>query len=258
MSLDRSIMSPMWKLVFNATTIALLLLVGLAIDFILCSGTGIHPLARTAILVVSLFGFWRSWPWLILLLVQASLFLREPAQTVVQFDAASVAYGLLCLGLVASATAFGRLRVRLGQAVANRLVPQAISSALHGCLTVTPVSSARRLGSIITTLLVYIGAIAVSFSVLQAVPVVGARVTWFRLSIGNENLLWPGVTLVIVIVATLLVLREISWKALSQLQARMLHKSSAAKLMAPDLRLIASRVAKLRQAKQVRENQWKH
>jgi hypothetical protein len=64
---------------------------------------------------------------------------------------------------------------------------------------------------------------------------------WFRWSMANKQVLWPGPTLVVVVIGLFLVLNELSWRLKTVGQLRTFVRSEAARTLYPDVRRILLR-----------------
>lgn len=66
-------------------------------------------------------------------------------------------------------------------------------------------------------------------------PLTGGREKWISWSIQNKEVLWPGPTLLVVVVAVAIGLREWSWRNQSRVQAVMSLRNERIKIQFPDL-----------------------
>jgi hypothetical protein len=64
---------------------------------------------------------------------------------------------------------------------------------------------------------------------------------WFRQSLLNENILWPGPTLIVVLLLILVVVREFSWRQMTLEQSRLWLRSGFMITHRRDLLLILRR-----------------
>jgi hypothetical protein len=61
---------------------------------------------------------------------------------------------------------------------------------------------------------------------------------WFNWTLANKQVLWPGPTLIVIIIGVFLFLSELAWRMRAERQKRMFLRSDGAKSLYPDLRRI--------------------
>ena len=61
---------------------------------------------------------------------------------------------------------------------------------------------------------------------------------WFNWTLANKQVLWPGPTLIVIVIGVFLFLSELAWRMRTERQKRMFLRSDGAKSLYPDLRRI--------------------
>lgn len=61
---------------------------------------------------------------------------------------------------------------------------------------------------------------------------------WFNWTLANNQVLWPGPTLIVIIIGVFFILSELAWRMRTERQKRMFLRSDGAKSLYPDLRRI--------------------
>jgi len=61
---------------------------------------------------------------------------------------------------------------------------------------------------------------------------------WFNWTLANKQVLWPGPSLIVIIIGVFLFLSELAWRMRTERQKRMFLRSDGAKSLYPDLRRI--------------------
>ncbi len=227
-----------------------LLGLGLLLDMLLFEGTQVMGLVRMSAIAALLFAVLNSQGWLVLLALQASLFLREPHRPEMMFGFVPGLYSLTSIGIVAY--------TYLGQSFRNRvskwLVMQILIAtggaepiAVQSSQPQNPRLEGLRLAAI--QFGVWMTIIVVAMLALMRLPIsAGARSEWLRSAIENDFTIWPGATLLVLSLLLVIVFAEAGWRQMTVAQASLYLRSAIVLDHYWDLRMIVLRRLKKKRA----------
>lgn len=220
-----------------------LLAVGLLLDLLLFEGTQVIGLVRLSAMAALLFGVLKSQGWLVLLALQASLFLRAPHRPEMMFGFVPGLYSLTSIGIVAY--------TYLGQPFRNRVSKWLVLQILIATGGAEPIAvqsiqpqnlrlDGLRLAAI--QFGVWMAIIVVAMLALMRLPIsAGARSEWLRSAIENDFTIWPGATLLVLSLLLVIVFAEAGWRQMTVAQASLYMRSAFALDHYWDLRMIVLR-----------------
>ncbi len=233
----------LWSLAQLVMGGVLLLCAGILLDGFLFTGMQLPGSVRLLLVGFLLAGLVRCQGWLLLIAMQAILFINEPAREQLGWSTFFLcAFMLLFMAASLSLKSWGSTRWnQLTELFVQLLQPSATQAqkeysntswwSRHGSWHV---AMGRLLASALAAVMV--------FGIL---PLTGqARQVWLQSSLANENVLWPGPSLLVGLGLLLVVLREFSWKNLNAAQASLWLRSSFIQGNLPDLRMILRRRTK--------------
>lgn len=220
-----------------------ILVCGLLLDFLLFEGTEVVGIIRLGATAALLVGVLKSQGWLVLLALQASLFMREPRRPEMMLGLIPLLYGLTSICIIAYAY--------LGKPFRNRfsrwLVMQVLFALGTGERTVSDPSQSKEPSSN------WIQLVAVQFAVWLLITLVAmftlirspisaaVRSEWLRNAIENDFTVWPGATLLVLTLLLVIVFMEAGWRQMSRAQARLYLHSSFVLEHYRDLKMIVLR-----------------
>lgn len=183
-----------------------------------------------------------GWGWVLLLAIQLSLLVREPGRSLnVEFLEVFTA----AVVLIILAYAFSRaIRDSINERLAN------VSEFLSAQGDEVPVemgslksrSIANSLLSVASRALPLLLAVVISVTLLQRLPVSDTtRASWLSHAAENGNVLWPGATLLVLIVAASVVLSELAFRQFTVRQAKLYARSAFVTYHFSDLVLLINR-----------------
>ncbi len=181
-----------------------------------------------ALLVIRLRG------WFLLILIQWGIMMREPRQSMFDpFSLETVLFSMLAVLTIAYLCGYARTRQWLVKFI-SRWLDQGTWNRK------TPNRDQRRVWHRwIRQSIVFGIAILGSVAILRYLPFYESRRRdWFNWSTDNDFIFWPGPTLLLVIFAGWILLREYQWKQLSPRQASLFLRSVFFTAHYSDLRLL--------------------
>jgi len=217
-----------------ATSLVLLLAMGCAIDFAYLGSIEVPGLARLMIVVLLVWLAIRSNLVVMLIMMMVSLMLREP-RGVENLNFASVLLtAFVSTGLLYWISRYEEIRRTL------------LAAVFALSISKTPNSSAPRnheptdslflmLQETVAASTKIILALLLSLLMLRNRPWAINPDPWFQWSLANQQVLWPGPTLIVVVLGTMILVNELAWRQKTSTQKKMYARSDAVRVHYPDL-----------------------
>ena len=222
--------------------------VGLLFDYLLFAGAEIDVMMRIGAIALLLAGVQRFKGWLVLLVIQLSLLAREPSSSIVVPAISSVLLSVAAVSLVIYAYHANTVRLRLGSWFAR----QVCSITARGRWPGARVAHGRerfwyRDFSTTARAITVLGSVLAAMLLLTGLPIsASARREWLQRSIAPEYTFWPGPTVIVLLLALFIVLRELDWRQVTASQAKAYVRSTFTVAHHRDLRMIVLRNLKIR------------
>jgi hypothetical protein len=223
------------------------------LDRLLFSGVPLVLTLRVGVVVTLLVGAlrWNGWP--ILVAIQVSLWLREPGNRPWVPTMETFLVCVVSLVFVAYFYCSNKWQRQFGRWFADSMIR--LMDSANQVAGTGNVSGAQRHASFSNVMrfaigqsLLLIGIVLLAMLLMTLLPASTQMRSWwlFQQSIESDYILWPGATLVIVLVALWVVMRETAWKQMSAAQANLYLRSSFLMDHFPDLRMIVLKGLKIR------------
>ena len=220
-----------------------LLVVGILLEYLLFNGTAIRITLRLIAIVLLLVGVMRSSGWLLLVALQASLFLREPGDAQMTYGISSFLFCLVALALVVYAHSGSNTRRRLSHwfalqvSVLSGRGPSRRNWGEHQSFHWWKLDVTKAVPAFSLAAIVLIAAL-----LLIRLPITPhARWEWFQYSAAHEATLWPGANVIVVLLLLVLILREAAWRQMTPAQSRLYLRCTFMLEHHWDLRMIVLR-----------------
>lgn len=206
-----------------------------AIDILFMSGIPIWPSLKFMSTALLVFLTTRSNVVFLLAMLILSWGFRETPRS--QFNPAidSVVSTFFALCFLAWASCYQEIR-RIAVELALRILQLNTHEPSVGSV-LTMVRPRLLLGRMVFFVKLLIFVLAAVF-LLNHQPWTFESESWFRWTMQNKQVLWPGPTLIVILIGTLVFLGEFSWRLRSRSQKRIYLRSEGAKTLYPDLRRI--------------------
>jgi hypothetical protein len=238
-----------WKYLV-AADIVHLVAAGIVLDFLLFRGIDIHWLLRWSLIGVLFFAVLRAHAWVILLAIQLSFLLREPARTELSADIESFSICVAVLLLVAYAcslrTTRRQLQFWLGSGLQTLLSGQHLQAEASSASELSEPHKPARAGRLLAMqLLMPIAVALVAMLIFMQLPVSrSGREQWWQRSVADRFTLWPGPTVLTLAIGLLVIVWQLDWRQITPAQARLVLRSTFLSSHYRDLKMIVARSLK--------------
>jgi hypothetical protein len=223
--------------------LAQLFVLGLLLDLLLFEGVEVVGLVRLAVIAALLVAVLKSHGWLVLLALQASLFMREPRRPEMMLGLVPWLYGLTSICLVAYAYLGKPFRNHVSKWLAvQTLFTIGIEERTESEPSQSTGTSTNWIRFLAIQFLVWMVITMVAMLALLRLPISAtARSEWLRSAIENNFTVWPGATLLVLALLLVIVFMEAGWRQMTGAQARLYLRSSFILDHYRDLRMIVVR-----------------
>lgn len=239
-----SVRSPVsFDLLVLVSDLVQMFVVGLLLDVLLFSGTEVSGLIRLGVVAAVMIAVIKTQGWLVLLVLQASLFFSEPRRPDMVLGLTPWLYSLSSLCLIAYVYLGKSFRKRMSQWLAMQALfglgveeqaPQQSSSPQE--------SPSSWIQFVSIQVLLLLGLTFVAMLALLRLPISStARSEWFRHAIENDFTVWPGATLLVLTLLLIIVFMETSWRQMTTPQAKLYLRSAFFLEHYKDLRMVVVR-----------------
>jgi hypothetical protein len=216
-------------------SLIMLMITGYAIDFVFIGTYPLSPNGRLGVTLVLLWLATRSQVVLLFSILVASWLFRESTKPGAFAWTSGVAMVILSIGLMAWISRYQLNRRRLFEWFLH--LNQDKPDQEYGFPLGSIVRSVFALAQIV---IVAVGAACV----FRNQPWSTYEESWFRWSVQNQEVLWPGPVIVTLVIGLLVFLNEVAWRQKLPAQKRLFLRTEAAKILHPDLRRVVQRMLK--------------
>lgn len=246
-SVEPDSMSPerSFEVAFRLANCLQYLLIGLLLEWLLFSETSVDGRLRALAVAVILLGMALGQAWFVLFALQLSLFFTERNQGLLNFDANSYGFVVLALLVIAYALSARQLVPAISR-WATRQLQQALAASPNTTSQKKDAQAANALHLgylLLTGMTLTIGVLAVATWLLNFLPITpAASRRWLQNSLAGNGVLWPGPTVLSMLLMLWIVVRELGWRHMTNSQARLWLRSEFVNNHYRDLVMIVRRL----------------
>ncbi len=229
-------------------TLLQLTFVGVVLDWMLFTGTQANLWVQLLLITLLLMAAWKWNGAVILVAFQFRLFMQEPGRSSMIPDLSGVIYGVLSLLIVAYACWSRAATSRISDWFADSILQWTAAAKSFA----TEPSENRPQDSQLAIEQVWLaGCTLLAMFFMITLPLTtSVREQWLQQAKANDFVLWPGATVVVLVIAVGVLARNIVWRQMSPAQASLYLKSTFVTEHFHDLRMIVlRRLKKRRQSK---------
>ncbi len=227
------------------------------LGMLLFADTSVSLTVQLLTTAVLLWGALRWGGWVVLVAIQVSLFFREPGGSQMNPGWEAFLYCVISLLIIALVSHSPSIRRQASRWFANQMTMLVCQQSLQDQSSGRSESTNQALENDPADRILYpmqwmvlLGTVLLAILLMRWLPITSSlRLQWLERSVANAYMLWPGASLVVLVIGLLVTVREAAWRQMTTGQARLYLCCSFVLGHFPDLKMVVLRRQKFNRSR---------